>query len=280
MARNGFVIKKMYNLDVRIAALSGKSGLHRRIPHTRIQAIYTRAGQCPARAFICIYIYDFLHQKHVYLHIERVFIMLKKVLAILLACMFFGISGISAFADGENAEKGGVAEEIDNDPFSPKNIPFLDELIRAAEMKTGDKVLKDTDQFLVKITKPEGNVVVFEEKYKVGGASERKDIRVALALFNTSKGCYEYFRNEDGEYYWDIGPSGLFAQEIVLKQNVEKETNRLKFVAYIKSDRDKLEPGVNLQINCFNITFRSESIKDKIINTVRNFTDFLSNLLK
>ena len=208
------------------------------------------------------------------------FAMLKKVLAIALACVIFGISGMSAFADGENAAKGGASEETKKDPFAPDSIPFLDELIRASEMKIGDNVLKDTDQFLVKITKPEGNVVVFEEKYKVGGATEKKDIRVALALFNPAKGRYEYFRNEDGEYYWDIGQSGLFAQEIALRQNVDKETNRLKFVAYIKSDKDKLEPGVNLQVNCFNITFRSESIKDKIINTVRNFTDFLSNLLK
>ena len=59
--------------------------------------------------------------------------------------------------------------------------------------------IMDTEQFLVTITRPEGDETTFKESYVLCGNSGKENITVQLLMYNEWTGKFEPFCNIDGE---------------------------------------------------------------------------------
>lgn len=141
-----------------------------------------------------------------------------------------------------------------------------------------DKNTEDTKQFLVTITRPEGDETTFKESYVICGNSDKQDITVKLLMYNEETEVFEPFMNLDGEDTWVIGASGFFMKEIELPKN---GANRIRIAAYQGSNGEKeieLVPEENLQVNTFTVTLLDKSIRDSIKNGFLRITDMLDNL--
>lgn len=141
-----------------------------------------------------------------------------------------------------------------------------------------DKDTKDTKQFLVTITRPEGDETTFKKSYVLCGNSDKEDITVKLFMYNEATKKFEPFENIDGEDSWEIGISGFFMKEIELPAN---GANRIRIAAYTSSDEEseaELILGENLQINTFTVTLLDKGIKDAIKNGFLRITDMLNKL--
>lgn len=139
-----------------------------------------------------------------------------------------------------------------------------------------DKKTKSTDEFLVTITRPEGDESTFKTSYVICGNTENKDIMVEILILN-EKGDYEAFENTDGESSWDIGESGVFMKEVVLPN---LDANQIRIAAYKKAEIDNAKLNENLQIRDFTITVLKEEVKDKIKNGFVSVTDILKDIFK
>ncbi|HHV30649.1 hypothetical protein [Acetivibrio mesophilus] len=141
-----------------------------------------------------------------------------------------------------------------------------------------DKKTEDTKQFLVTITRPEGDETTFKESYVICGNSDKQDITVKLLMYNEETEEFEPFMNLDGEDTWVIGASGFFMKEIELPK---KGANRIRIAAYQgseKMDKAELVLGENLQVNTFTVTLLDKSIRNSIKNGFLRITDMLDNL--
>ncbi|WP_265447588.1 hypothetical protein [Acetivibrio straminisolvens] len=141
-----------------------------------------------------------------------------------------------------------------------------------------DKKTEDTKQFLVTITRPEGDETTFKESYVICGNSDKQNITVKLLMYNEKTEQFEPYMNLDGEDTWTIGASGFFMKEIELPK---KGANKVRIVAYqgtAKMDEAELVLGENLQVNTFTVTLLDRSIRDAIKNGFLRITDMLDNL--
>ncbi|GAE88933.1 hypothetical protein [Acetivibrio straminisolvens] len=141
-----------------------------------------------------------------------------------------------------------------------------------------DKKTEDTKQFLVTITRPEGDETTFKESYVICGNSDKQNITVKLLMYNEKTEQFEPYMNLDGEDTWTIGASGFFMKEIELPK---KGANKVRIVAYqgtAKMDKAELVLGENLQVNTFTVTLLDRSIRDAIKNGFLRITDMLDNL--
>ncbi|MCX7843346.1 MAG: hypothetical protein N2489_09795 [Clostridia bacterium] len=139
-----------------------------------------------------------------------------------------------------------------------------------------DKDIKSTDEFLVKITRPEGDETTFKRSYVICGNTTLSGIRVELAI-EDSKGTFVPFYNTDDESGWDVGQSGIFMKEVVLP---ETGANRIRIAAFQKANSKNLVAGENLQIKDYTITVLEQSFKDRIKNGVLNVTEALKTIFK
>ncbi|HOQ36650.1 MAG TPA: hypothetical protein PK033_05410 [Acetivibrio sp.] len=140
-----------------------------------------------------------------------------------------------------------------------------------------NKDTQETEQFLVTITRPEGDETTFKESYVLCGNSDKENITVKLLMYNELTGKFEPFKNIDGEDTWQIGASGFFMKEIKLPK---KGANKIRIVAY-KGSNEKdvvLKPGDNLQVNTFTVTLLEKSVKDSIKRGFLRITDMLNVL--
>ncbi|MFZ5989347.1 MAG: hypothetical protein ACOYWZ_19810 [Bacillota bacterium] len=138
-----------------------------------------------------------------------------------------------------------------------------------------NKDTKDTKQFLVTITRPEGDESTFKKSYVICGNSDKEGITVQLLMYNDKTGNFEPFKNTDEEDTWKIGASGFFMKEIELPNN---GANRIRIAAYKDGDKKNLIPGENLQVNTFTVTLLDKGIKDSIKNGFFRITDMLTKL--
>jgi hypothetical protein len=140
-----------------------------------------------------------------------------------------------------------------------------------------NKDTQETEQFLVTITRPEGDETTFKESYVLCGNSDKENITIKLLMYNESTEKFEPFKNIDGEDTWQIGVSGFFMKEIKLPRN---GANKIRIVAYKDSDEKEniLKPGENLQVNTFTVTLLEKSVKDSIKNGFLRITDILNIL--
>lgn len=159
--------------------------------------------------------------------------MLKKLCIILAIAVVFSSFGITAFASGEN------------DKYS--------------------KNAKSTDQFLVTITRPQGNETTYQTSYVICGNTDKEEVVVELLMFNEASDKYEAFKNTDSESEWTIGGSGFFTKEVLLP----KGANQVRIVAHKKSELDKL------QLNNFTITVLDKEGIREVISGVKKVTDIL-----
>lgn len=168
----------------------------------------------------------------------------RKLCALLLTILMFAVFSVSAFANSDG--KGGMT---------------LNEFIKSRD-------IKETDQFLATITKPVGDETTFKRSYVVCGYSDLKDICIAVAVYNSSLGQYVYITKDN---FWEV--SGIFTKEIPLHLGA----NRLKIVAFPKSEINNLKAGVNAQVTYFTVTVLKESVKDKIIQGVLKVKDTINS---
>jgi len=140
------------------------------------------------------------------------------------------------------------------------------------------KKTEDTKQFLVTITRPEGDETTFKESYVICGNSDKQNITVKLLIYNEKTDQFEPYRNLDGEDTWTIGASGFFMKEIELPK---KGANRIRIAAYqgsAKMEQTELVLGENLQVNTFTVTVLDRSLRNSIKNGFLRITDMLENL--
>lgn len=132
----------------------------------------------------------------------------------------------------------------------------------------------ETKQFLVTVTRPDGKETVFKKNYVFSGITELTGIKIHIALYNEVKKVYEELSDVDGKFGWEIGLSGIFAREVLLREG----TNKIKLIAYKKSAVYDLRPGENLQISYFEIKVLNETIKDMMINSILKITDLINSV--
>jgi len=183
--------------------------------------------------------------------------MKRKLCAILLVVFIFATFSVSAFARGPVANSYHTYRTNGGE-----NGMKLDDLIKS-------KDVGETKQFLATITKPVGDETTFKKSYVVCGYSDLEEISIAIAVYNASKEQYVYV-SEDSI----LDVSGIFSKEIPLHLGA----NKLKIVAFPKSEINNLKPGVNAQVTYFTVTVLKESVKDKIIQGVLKVKDSINSL--
>jgi hypothetical protein len=135
---------------------------------------------------------------------------------------------------------------------------------------------KDTSEFMVTITRPEGDESTFKQSYVICGNSSMENIRVRLLIYNELTRTYEDFENTEGKSSWDIGISGIFMKEVILPK---EDANKIRIVAYNKNkDLKDCVLSKDLQVNTFTITVIDSGIKDSIKGGYFRITDVLNNL--
>ncbi len=146
-----------------------------------------------------------------------------------------------------------------------------------------DKKTESTSEFMVTITRPEGDESTFKSSYVICGKSASsdvkvEDIRVELYIYDEETGKYVDFKNNDGTSYWDIGVAGIFMKEVILP---DKGANMVRIVAYNKNNAEKKEeltPGTDLQLNNYTITVLDKGLKDSIKNGLFRVTDMFNTI--
>jgi len=180
----------------------------------------------------------------------------RKLCAVLVVILMFAAFSVSAFAG-----------HVVNSRYRYMNVNgksgmTLDELIMSRD-------IGETEQFLATITKPTGDETIFVKSYVVCGFTDLKDICIAVAVYDGSKDQYVYVSDNS---VWDV--SGLFSNEIPLHMGA----NRLKIVAFPKSEINNLKPGANAQVTYFTVTVLKQSVKDRIIQGVLKVKDTVTGI--
>ncbi|TYQ14714.1 UNVERIFIED_CONTAM: hypothetical protein Cloal_1079 [Acetivibrio alkalicellulosi] len=145
------------------------------------------------------------------------------------------------------------------------------------------KETKDTEQFLVRITRPEGDESTFRKSYIVCGNSDKNNITVKLFMYDEKTEKYEPFENTDGESSWQIGLSGFFFKEIELP---DVGANRIRIVAYKNDEIEKAKDeslkgvvlGENAQVNTFTVTLLDKGVKDAMRGGFFRINDMLNRM--
>lgn len=137
-----------------------------------------------------------------------------------------------------------------------------------------DKEVEDTEQFLVTITRPEGDESTFRKSYIVCGNSVAEKITVKLYMYSEENQNFELFENTEGESSWEIGFSGFFVKEIELP-NIG--ANRIRIAAF-KSDGEELILGENAQLNTFTVTLLDNEVKNSMRNGFININQMLMRI--
>ncbi|NSW90776.1 MAG: hypothetical protein HPY74_08910 [Firmicutes bacterium] len=179
--------------------------------------------------------------------------MRKKLVCILIILILVLFTAMPAFAypangsqaPGSMADSPNLRENIQNEGIIGDAVYIekdgenekgeIDPLEKVLQEIISNKDIKETEQFLVTLTKPASNQnVVFKKLNIICGVakneiiSEEEVIIVILARYNEKTGLYEEFKNTEGKSRWNIGVFGLFTKEIELFEGI----NKLKVIAF------------------------------------------------
>ncbi|HHW31831.1 MAG TPA: hypothetical protein GXX20_09205 [Clostridiaceae bacterium] len=183
--------------------------------------------------------------------------MYKKIIFFLIVCLALTVC-MPVFANPEEENADSLNEEI---------LSIVTE-----------KDSEETEQFLVTITRPDGDEITHRKSYVICGvANEGKipeNLVVVLLVYNENTEEYELLENIDGESSWAVGSFGMFTKEVMLKEGA----NKIKIVVYDNS-ADKWQAGENLQINTFTVTVLKEGIRQKILNGTLKISEFFQGIL-
>jgi len=140
-----------------------------------------------------------------------------------------------------------------------------------------DKSIGSTDQFLVKITRPEGDETTIYKTYLICGNAKEDGITIQLLVENNDGTFEKYVMNDgSGRSSWEVNAYSYFQKEVVLKEG----PNRIRVVAYKTNEKYDLQPGKNLQINDFTVTLLNQSIKDYVNKGIKMIGDLLKSFLE
>ncbi|MCX7749865.1 MAG: hypothetical protein N2645_23695 [Clostridia bacterium] len=129
---------------------------------------------------------------------------------------------------------------------------------------------ESTDQFLVTITRPEGDESTFKKSYVLCGVTELENIRVHVLLYDDVKDEYVPYMDFGNDGVWDIGISGIFMKEI----DLTKGANKIRIAAYKKSNANNLKLKQTLQVNNFTVTLLDEDGKDAFKSSILNIKKY------
>jgi len=171
--------------------------------------------------------------------------MIKKLFSIVLAVVFIVAFAVSGFAFEEY--------EVLPDIFY-------------------DKSIDSTDQFLVKITRPEGDETTIYKTYLICGNAKEDGITIQLLVENENGDLEKYVMNDgSGRSSWEVDAYSYFQKEVVLKEG----PNRIRVTAYKTSEEYDLKVGENLQVNNFTVTLLNQSLKDYVNKGIVKIGDLL-----
>lgn len=189
--------------------------------------------------------------------------MFKKLMCTLLVIAIISVFGLTAFAAPADipsvTPEAGIQKEADpNDILSTEVRDIL------------KKATGVTKRLLVTIIRPDQETdSTYKSTYVISGVTDFVDVRVVLEVYNEESNEYVLMKNTDGESFWNIGRFGVFSKEIKLKEGM----NRFRILAYMTSQESTLKEE-DVQVKKFTVTLLKASIKDKIIQTFINFTNF------
>ena len=123
---------------------------------------------------------------------------------------------------------------------------------------------------LVTITRPDGDETTFKQSYVICGNTDKEDVTVELAVYDTKAEEYVPLATQDGdeETSFKIGASGIFMKEVGLKEGA----NKIRVFVYTGTDR---EHGETYN---FTITLLQEDKKDKIKGGLLTIEEVLKNV--
>ncbi|HHW49710.1 MAG TPA: hypothetical protein GXX14_13990, partial [Clostridiaceae bacterium] len=140
-------------------------------------------------------------------------------------------------------------------------------------MKSKDT--ESTEQFLVEITKPERHGLFYQrEKEATLAWLVKKDyISVNVLVYDEEANCYVKYEDPDDPDFgsWDITPDSIKFFTKTFKIN--KDSLKIRLVAYVKSELKDLKPGKNLQISNFTFNLFKESTKVNGFIKYQNMVD-------
>jgi len=216
----------------------------------------------------------------------------------------------SGSSDDATATMTTAATTTAADDNAPKSLVDI--------VRSSDDTSIATDQFIVKVAKPSANEITNVSSYVVCGTTDTDNVRFIIAIYNSALGIYqtvEGSQDENGDSLLDlnlvvpvdgkpetlnatsetshdwtsedvkpvtaaaayantINSFGLFTKTIQLSEG----GNRIKVIAYTDSALTSPDLGTNIQVSCYTVTYLSDSIKDRLLKTIFNFTQFFKRL--
>jgi len=140
-----------------------------------------------------------------------------------------------------------------------------------------NKSISSTDQFLVKITRPEGDETTIYKTYLICGNAKEDGITVQLLVENDNGIFEKYVINDgSGRSSWEVNAYSYFQKEVALKEG----PNRIRVVAYKTNEKYDLQPGKNLQINDFTVTLLNQNLKDYVNKGIKMIGDMLKSFFE
>ncbi len=137
-----------------------------------------------------------------------------------------------------------------------------------------DKEVEGTSQFLVKITRPEGDESTIYKTYLICGSALQDGLTVQLMVEDIDGSLEEYILNDDsGKSSWEVNAYSYFQKEVVLKEGA----NKIRVIVYKTGEAEKLVLEKNLQINNFTVTLLNQSLIDYLNRGIVRFGDMLKS---
>lgn len=140
-----------------------------------------------------------------------------------------------------------------------------------------DSSTPSTSQFMVTITRPEGDESTFKKDYVICANTDQDDVVISVLKYNKQMGVYRPINGSDANSTWEIGRTGIFVKQIELPK---VGTHPLRVVAYKKNEISRLELHTNLQVNNYTVTLLDRGIKDVIKSGFFRLSDMLSQLMR
>ena len=154
----------------------------------------------------------------------------------------------------------------------------VDPTTKATPLQAIGYAQKNTEQTLVKVTKPVADETVYKESYAICGVrnegiSAEDTLVVLLAKYNAQKLAYEEANDINGASALTIGASGVFIINVKLIEG----DNKFALAAYRQSKAGDLTVA-DVQVIKFNVVYRGSDFADKISERLKEIT--VSTIIK
>lgn len=140
-----------------------------------------------------------------------------------------------------------------------------------------DESTPSTSQFLVTITRPEGDETTLKRDYVICANTDVDNLVIAIFRYQSQSGTYRPINGTDANSTWEIGKSGIVVKQIELPRI---GANQLRVIAYKKSEANYLQLNYNLQVNNYTVTLLDSGMKDAIKNGFFRLSEMFSQLWK